>query len=161
MGSFTHSKVAIVDVGSDCALIFRSIPILIYDSQNESQDVLNALQEAAEALARVHETDVVRLMVNPESLTKEWDWDDVIETIYKEAAKPAPDFGDVFTIEEFSENCVWGRFIPSDGHGSYAFESHKEDTPQMMEMPFSVDCWELGQKGDHPIHPPEWATHVI
>lgn len=41
----------------------------------------------------------------------------------KEILEEIPDYGDLFTIEEFEKDCKSGGFIDYDGTGYYAFKN--------------------------------------
>ncbi len=38
-----------------------------------------------------------------------------------------PDYGDLMTLEEFSESCLSGLFTDYDGHGNYATATEMSD----------------------------------
>ena len=54
-----------------------------------------------------------------------------------------PEYCDLFTVEEFAYNVKLGAFIPSDGIGYWATETHEDDETNVF----------YDSK-------PEWATHV-
>lgn len=46
-----------------------------------------------------------------------------------EFEQPIPDYGDVFTIEEFKKDCDAGLFVNSDGMGYYGFKDMMSSVP--------------------------------
>jgi hypothetical protein len=43
--------------------------------------------------------------------------------------EPLPDYGDLFTLKEFEQDCKSGMLIDYDGTGYYAFKDEMSDKP--------------------------------
>jgi hypothetical protein len=66
--------------------------------------------------------------------------------------EPLPDYGDLFTIEEWLGYVKSGCFTDYDGMGSWATET---------QMPSGGDYVYPSQVDKPGFAPPAWATHVV
>lgn len=49
-----------------------------------------------------------------------------VDTMSERQLRAIPDYGDKFTLEEFSEEIACGMFTDDDGHGEYATDTHMD-----------------------------------